>query len=123
MNLVSVESKQLIKDYLKALSGQPKSEALVNHYVSDPDLKEHIRQAEAAFPGYELIPQQMIAEGDVVAARCTFRGIHHGDFAGVPSTGRSVSSNFMIFYRVADGLIVEHWIQLDIHDIVSQLTA
>jgi predicted ester cyclase len=120
---VAVESKQLIKDYFKALSGQPKTAELLDRYMTDPGLKEHIQVAEAGFPGYEVISNQMVAEADLVAVRCTLRGVHKGEFAGIPATGRRVSSDFMIFYRVSDGLIVEHWIQMDLKGIVDQLMA
>jgi predicted ester cyclase len=123
MTTVAVDSRQLIKDYFKALSGQPKTEELLDRYMSDADLKEHIRVAEAGFPGYDVIDNQIVAEGDLVAVRCTFRGVHKGEFAGIPATGKQVSSDFMIFYRVSDGLIVEHWIQMDMKGIVDQLIA
>jgi predicted ester cyclase len=123
MSLAATDNKQLIKDYLQALSGQPKTEELVDQYVSDASLKEHIAQAEAAFPSYEVELQQMVAEDDWIACRATFRGVHRGNFAGVSTTGRHVSSDFMIFYRVDDGRIVQHWMQLDVHDILRQLTA
>lgn len=123
MSTVTVDTKQLIKDYFQALSGQSKTDELLDRYISDPTLKEHIRQAEAAFPSYEVIARQMVAEGDFVAVRCTFRGAHKGDFAGIAPTGRQVSADFMIFYRVSDGLIVEHWMQLDIKGLMDQLIA
>lgn len=120
---VTIDSKALIEDYLNALSGQPKTEELMNRYISDPSLKEHIRQAEAGFPAYEVIAHQMVAEGDLVAVRCTVRGVHKGEFAGIPATGRQISSDFMIFYRVSGGMIAEHWMQLNLAEIIQQLTA
>jgi len=121
MSTVAISSKQAVKEYLHALSGQPKTTELLDRYISDPKLKEHISQAEAAFPEYEVVPNEMIAEGDLVAARCTFRGVHRGDFAGIPPTGKHVSSDFMIFYRVSDGIIAEHWMQMDVKAVVDQL--
>ena len=122
MSPVTIDTKALIKDYLQALSGQPKTEELMDEYISDASLKEHIRQAEGAFPRYEVLAQEMVAEGDLVAARCTFQGTHQGEFAGIPATGRQISSDFMIFYRVAEGKIAEHWMQLNLPDIISKLT-
>jgi len=122
MSTVAVDNKQFISDYLQALSGLPKTKELLDRYISDPTLKQHIQQAEAAFPAYEVTPHQMVAEDDMVAVRCAFRGVHQGDFAGIAPTGREVSSSFMIFYRVSDGSIVEHWLQLDVKDILDQLT-
>jgi steroid delta-isomerase-like uncharacterized protein len=123
MSPVAIDSKQLIKDYFQALSGRPKTEELLDRFISDSSLKEHIRGAEAAFPDYEVIANHMVAEGDTVAVRCTFRGVQKGEFAGIPATGRTISSDFMIFYHIEDGRIAEHWITMNGQDIVTQLTA
>jgi len=122
MNTVAIDSKQLVQEYFNALSGRPKTDKLINRYSSDSGLNEHIRAAEAAFPEYELIPSLVVAEGDLVAARCTFRGVHKGEFAGVQPTGRRVSAELMIFYRIGDGRIAEHWMQMDTGGLIDQLT-
>jgi predicted ester cyclase len=117
------ENKQFIGRYLQALSGQAKPPSLVERFVSDATLAEHISQAEAAFPFYELIADDLVAEGDVVALRGTFQGVHGGPFAGIEATGRSVSANLMIFYRIEDGRITQHWMEFDVASVISQLTA
>jgi len=122
MSSSTAQSRQFIEDYLNALSGQPKTDELVARLVSDPSLVEHIRQVEAAFPAYELIVQQLIAEGDLVAMRSTFRGVHQGAFAGIEPTHKAVSADLMIFYRLGDGRIAEHWLQMDMAALVAQLT-
>lgn len=122
MNSVAIDSKQLIKEYFNALSGHPKTEELLDRYISDPGLKEHIRLAEDAFAEYELVPSLIVAESDLVAARCTFRGVHKGEFAGIQPTGKSVSTDLMIFYRIRDGRITEHWMQMDTRGLIDQLT-
>jgi predicted ester cyclase len=122
MNSVAIDSRQLIQEYFNALSGQPKTEELMDRYISDPGLKEHIRMAEAAFPEYDVIADQIVAESNQIAARCTFRGVHKGPFAGIQPTGRQVSIEFMIFYRIGDGRIAEHWMQMDTHSLIGQLT-
>ncbi len=121
MNTAVTDAKQFVEEYFNALSGQPKTEKLVEQYVSDPSLKEHIRVVEAAFPGYELVPSQTVAEGDTVAVRGTFHGVHKGEFAGVQPTGKSVSGDLMIFYRVNEGRIAEHWLQMDMAGLVERL--
>ena len=123
MTVTATDTRQLFKDYVQAMSGQSKTEALLDRYITDPGLKEHIRQAEAAFPSYQVIVNQSVVDGDLVACRMTFTGVHKGEFAGVPPTGRTASSDFMIFYRFEDGRIAEHWIQMDMSDVVRQLTA
>ena len=53
-------------------------------------LKAFISAFHAAFPNGHLSIDQMIAEGDTVATRLTFRGTHTGDFLGIPATGKQV---------------------------------
>ncbi len=115
------ENRRLIGQYLQALSGQPKPESVVAQYVQDPTLAEHIRHTEAAFPMYELIAEDMVAERDIVAVRGRFEGTHAGAFAGLPPTGRQVSVPCVIFDRVADGRIVEHWLQFNTAALIEQL--
>jgi predicted ester cyclase len=123
MTLTSTESKQFVGRYLQALSGQAKTPELVARFVSDRALAEHIQQVEAAFPAYELIADELIAERNLVAVRGTFQGVHRGTFAGVAATGRPVSAGLMIFYRIEGDRIVEHWMQFDGAALMAQLTA
>lgn len=116
------ENKQFVREYLEALSGKPKSPDLVARFVTDAALAEHIHQAEAAFPSYEIEVQDIIADDDRVAVRGTFRGVHRGTFAGIPATGRDVSAGLMIIYRIAGDRIVEHWMQFDGAALMTQLT-
>jgi predicted ester cyclase len=122
MTSSTTQSAQFIEDYLHALSGQPKTNELVAQFVSDPILVEHIRNVEAAFPAYELIAHQLIAEENLVAMRATFRGVHRGIFAGIEPTRKTVSADLMIFYRLRDGRIAEHWLQMDMGGLMDQLT-
>jgi predicted ester cyclase len=51
----------------------------------------------------------MVAEGDKVAVRATFKATHKGPFMGVPPTGKEISSEGMLIFCIADNKIVEHW--------------
>ena len=123
MSTLTVDSRQFIESYFEAMTSQPKTEDLLNRYINDDSLKEHIRQAEAAFPGYQIIRHQVVAEDDIVAVRGTVQGVHKGEFAGIAPTGKPISVDLMIFYRVDDGRIVEHWMQWDLKSVIDQLTS
>jgi predicted ester cyclase len=122
MTTLIVESKELMTQYFRDLSGKPKTEELLDRYISDPALKEHIREVEAAFPTYTLEVQEMIVEGDLVAIRGTVRGTHKGVYAGIPPTGRQLNLEVMVFYRISDGRISKYWLQTDSKALVEQLT-
>lgn len=115
-------NKQLISQFLQAVSGQPKPLPLLRCYVTDSALIAHISQYEASFPNYELIAHQVIAENDLVAVRGTFKGTHRGaPFFGVEPRGVKASGDLMIVYRIENGRIAEHWLQFDGAALVAQL--
>jgi predicted ester cyclase len=121
MNSTVSGNKQLITNYLNTLSGHPKTPELAARFVSDPHLIQHIQEVEAAFPACELVPEQIIGEGDLVVVRGVFKGVQRGAFAGIEPTGTSVSAGLIIVYRIADGRIVEHWLQFDLLGVLEQL--
>jgi predicted ester cyclase len=77
----------------------------------------------AAFPDMRWRIEQLIAEGDWVAARLTFTGTHLGTFGEIAPTGRRVSMQEMIFWRVVDGRLHAFWAQADALGLRIQLGA
>jgi len=116
-----LENKNLINDYLRTLSGRAKTQELVRRFVADEALAKHIADVEAAFPNYEIITKDMLAEGDKVVVRGDFRGTHRGQFAGIEPTGKNVSAELIIIYAVRGGKIVDHWMQFDMLTLFEQL--
>jgi predicted ester cyclase len=117
------ENRDFIIRYGKALSGKSKPAALLYEFMTDEALKEHILLFEEAFPGYELIVDDILAEGDKVCLRATFRGVHEHDFMGIPASGKQATTSLMIIYRIQDGKIVEHWMNADSLTLFQQLGA
>jgi steroid delta-isomerase-like uncharacterized protein len=85
------------------------------------DLRNFARLMRTAFPDAVFTVRQMIAEGGLAAAYCTFEGTHDGDFMGIPATGRRVSMDFMDFIRVVDGQCTEHWGVGDVGALMQQI--
>ena len=77
----------------------------------------------AAFPDAHLMLEDMIAEGDKVVHRYTFRGTHQGDFMGVPATGKVVTVTGICISRFAGGKFVEEWDNQDVLGLMQQLGA
>jgi predicted ester cyclase len=117
------ENKELVRRYLEAISGKPKPASVINLYVNDRPLAEHIEAAEAAFPLYELLAEDLIAEGDLVAVRGRMRGEHQGTFMGMPATGKQIEMALFLTYRIAGGKIVDHWMVSDNLAMLQQLGA
>ena len=109
------ENKALVSRYLEAINGKEKPAAVLDQYISDADalLKQHIAGYEAAFPRYALDVEEMIAEADQVVLRFTIRATYGGGFMNIPATGQQVAMPGIIIYRIAEGKIVDHWMQVD----------
>jgi predicted ester cyclase len=65
--------------------------------------------------------EDVVAEGDKVVVRWTNAGTHAGEFAGIPPTGKAFTIGGIDIYRVRDGLLCEHWHQLDQLSMLGQL--
>lgn len=65
--------------------------------------------------------EDIVAEGDRVVVRWTNVGTHVGEFAGVPPTGRTFTISGIDIYRLTDGLLCEHWDQVDELGLLGQL--
>ena len=84
---------------------------------------EIIGMMRGGFPDIQWKLEEMIAEGDMVAARFTMRGTHNGAFFGVPPTGKKVEVQAMNFYRFSGGKIVEEHGQPDLLGLMQQIGA
>ncbi len=73
----------------------------------------------------EVEQHHLIGEGDLVAQHLTLRGVHRAStmplLAGTPVSGRPASWTFIHIWRVADGMIVEHWACRDDMGLLEQL--
>jgi predicted ester cyclase len=77
----------------------------------------------AAFPDLGHRIEQILAEGDLVAAHQRWVGTHEGEFLGVGGTGRRVEFTSTALLRARDGLIVQAWDEMDSGAILNQLVA
>ena len=75
----------------------------------------------AAFPDIRADIHDQVAEGDKVVTRKTFQGTHQGEFMGIPPTGKKVAFDVIDIFRIADGMIVEHWFVGDMMALMQQL--
>jgi len=101
---------------------------LVNHDPSLPEVvdleayKQHVALHAAAFPaddGVEI--EDVIAEGDKVTVRWTWRVAHQGEYMGIPPTGNQVTMTGITIHRLADGKVAENWHNYDALGFMQQL--
>ncbi len=76
-------------------------------------LKQALSLYFSAFPDLRLTMEDLIAEGDRVVVRFTYRGTHTGDFMGMPPTGKQLVVPGIGIMRVVNGKVLEEWVNQD----------
>jgi steroid delta-isomerase-like uncharacterized protein len=75
----------------------------------------------AAFPDLHATIDDLVAEGDKVAVRGSFRGTHQGELMGIPPTGKPVTVTLIDVNRIENGRLAERWAEADMLGMLQQL--
>jgi len=86
-------------------------------------VKQFFAMFKGAFPDGTFTPEQVLADGDLVAARISVRGTHLGEFMGVAATGKPVDVQAADIVSFADGRATAHWGVFDAMAMMQQLGA
>ena len=107
------------------------AESYINH--QEPDVKGDVialglvgwkalvKAHHAAFPDLLVRFLMQIAEDDLIATRWEFTAIHLGEYLGVPPSGRKIVWTGIEIDRIANGRIVESWVDWDKHRFLQGL--
>jgi steroid delta-isomerase-like uncharacterized protein len=80
-----------------------------------------ITTCRAAFHGLQVTIDDIMADADIVTARFTARGIHQGDFMGLPPTGKAITMTGIEIFRLKEGRIAELWGEANLMGLMQQL--
>jgi predicted ester cyclase len=115
------KNKEFIIRYFNAINGVPKTRELLEKFISDEILIEHIIFFEAAFPKYELYAEELTAEGNRVVVLARKKARHTGELNGIPPTFREVELPLAISYEIENEKIIRHWLIADQMLLMEQL--
>ncbi len=137
---MSEENKALVRRWFEEVWNRGRAEAIdemfaedgIAHGLSDAageplrgpaGFRPFFQSFREAFPDIEVVVEDVIAEGDKLAARCSVRAKHQGDTLGFRATNRPIEITGMVFIRARDGKIVEAWNNFDFMAMFQQLGA
>lgn len=83
---------------------------------------DYAETVRAAFPDFTNSVEELIAEGDKVAACLTYRGTHRGEIFDIEPTGRSIRYIGTAIFVFRDGLIGNAWVLGDRLELLQQLS-
>ena len=75
----------------------------------------------AALPDMKVTQEDLIISGDRVVGRYTYQGTQTGELMGIPASGNPVEMRSIDIWRVADGMFVEHWDELNVLEVFQQV--
>jgi steroid delta-isomerase-like uncharacterized protein len=137
---MSEKNKALVQSWFEEVWNKGRAEAIdemfaadgIAHGLSDEtgkplrgpvDFKRFHATFREAFPDIVVTVEDMIAEDDKVAARCSVRGSHMGDSLGIAATQAPVEFTGITIVRIKGGKIVEGWNNFDFMTMNKQIGA
>ena len=100
----------------------------LHHDDSTPDLgkgpegeKKRVNFYRTAFHDLRLNIEDLLAEGETVVARWSCRGVHKGELNGIAPTNKQFAITGVTICRLANGKIVEGFVNWDALGLMRQL--
>jgi steroid delta-isomerase-like uncharacterized protein len=97
----------------------------INHGIhSKANLEEDqaaLKGWHQAFPDIIIVPEKLIAEGDLVTISWVARGTNTGTGNGLPATGKKAELAGITIWRIVEGKIKEEWSAFDQLSLMQQL--
>lgn len=111
-------ARLLSEDFARNNPARPQ----VNEPGTADDVQRVVENLED-FPDIQITIEQIIADGDRVAALMTWSGTHSDtiDQWNAPATGNPTTFALMAMYRVECGLLAEQWVVLDYFSMVREV--
>jgi steroid delta-isomerase-like uncharacterized protein len=89
--------------------------------VGTAGFREFYKQLRGAFRDINIVVNEAIGEGDLVAFRWIAAATHTGDELGIPATNKKVTFSGMTFARIRGGKVIEAWNNWDMMGLMHQL--
>jgi len=117
--------KELLSGGRFELAEQLYAKDFVNHGLHrDISLEEDQKALKGwhdAFPDLSILPEKLIADGDLVAVYWIARGTNTGTGNGLSATGKKGELSGITIWRIVDGKIKEEWSAFDQLSMMQQL--
>ncbi|WP_316433094.1 ester cyclase [Leptolyngbya sp. NK1-12] len=124
----AAENKRIIREFVAAINHQDwekLAQVVTPDFVrhssaagqpgikSREDLIKFLSNEFTIFPDAHETIEDLIAEGQKVAARQRFTGTQTGPMGLFPASGKRMTATYLAIYRLEAGRIVEAWVEWD----------
>ena len=84
-----------------------------NGQKGSAQLTDQIRALRSGFPDIKWTIEEMVAEGDKVVARSSWKGTHTGPFRNYEITRKAITNTALALYQLKDGRIIKVTLETD----------
>lgn len=134
---MSTQHKLILRRFFEELFNQGNlaaadeivSASYVNHNAAPGErpgrtgLTQFVADIHCAFRDLNVTIEEQLVDGDKVTTRWTVTGIHQGEFAGIPATGKAIAITAINIHRVTNGQIQEGWLNWNALGFLQQVGA
>lgn len=78
-----------------------------------PGFAETVNSIRLGFPDIKWTVEDLIADGNKVVIRWTWKGTNTGSFRGFPASNKQVTDNAIAIYEFSEDKVISAWIQSD----------
>ena len=125
LSMILDTNKSIVQRYINEVLNQGRQELIITLFA--PHMHEQVQRifndVREAFPDMHETLEDLVAEGNKVMARWTFRGTQGGLFLDIPPTGKHIEITGFSIYYLENGVIVNDYAVLDWLDALEQLGA
>ena len=135
-NKMNEQNTQLIRNFVETVKNKRQLDKLTDFFATDyvehnstvasfgkgtAGYQAFLGHLFTAFPDDKLTIELIVCEGDRVAYRASETGTHKDTFLGIPATQKQATWTEIQFFRIKEGKVVEHWVDVDIFSWFTQL--
>ena len=129
-------NKRTVREFTRVFKNEHNVDGIV--HLFDKDFTHHFRMPVApglegfqqigrmmngAFPDVVVTEEDLIAGGDEVVERSSAVATHKGSLMGEKPTNKRIHWTEIHIYRLHDGKIREHWVEMSTTELLQQIGA
>jgi len=130
------KNKQVVRKFTRIFKNEHNVDG-IDHLFA-PDFKHHFKQPlppglagfkevgrmmNRVFPDVVVTEEDLIAGEDKVVERSSAVAIHRASMMNEPPTNKQIRWSEIHIYRILDGKIAEHWVEMSTLELLKQIGA
>jgi predicted ester cyclase len=127
-------NKQVVREFTRVFKNEHDVDGV--RHLFDKNFTHHFRaplpsgfegfrqvglMMNGAFPDVVVTEEDLIASGDMVVERSSAVATHKGSMMGEKATNKRINWTEIHIYRLQDGNIREHWVEMAMMELLQQI--